>query len=49
MEPHGHFIEYCKMCGKVISQCRCMAKDKETLYGICEECEAKQERRNENT
>ena len=43
MEQHGHFIKYCKVCGRVISQCRCMARDKETLYGICEECESKQE------
>jgi hypothetical protein len=28
----------CKKCGKIISQCRCMAKDKEIEWSICDEC-----------
>ena len=40
--PHNHFIKKCS-CGKVISQCRCMAKDKQVLLeeNGCAECRAK--------
>lgn len=40
--PHNHFIKKCS-CGKVISQCRCMAKDKTVLLeeNGCAECRAK--------
>ena len=34
-----HFIELCKSCGNVISQCRCPSKDKEVRYGLCEVCQ----------
>ena len=37
----GHFIELCKVCRAVISQCRCPAKDKEVKYGLCAQCAAK--------
>jgi len=33
-----HFIKYCKVCGKVMKQCRCPAKDKTIYYGVCDEC-----------
>ena len=40
--PHYHFIKKCS-CGKVISQCRCMAKEKHVLReeNGCAECRAK--------
>jgi hypothetical protein len=38
----SHFIELCKKCGKVISQCRCMAGDKEKRYSVCKECKEKE-------
>jgi len=31
-----HFIEYCRVCHAVVSQCRCPAPDKEIRYGLCE-------------
>ena len=34
----GHFIKYCESCGVVIGQCRCPSKDKEILWGLCEDC-----------
>jgi hypothetical protein len=34
----GHFIERCRHCGGVISQCRCPARDKEVRYGVCATC-----------
>ena len=37
----SHFIEYCKECGNVISQCRCPGPDKEKRYGVCENCRLK--------
>ena len=35
---HGHFIEKCLFCGTIISQCRCMSKDKRIDYSICQQC-----------
>lgn len=34
----SHFIEYCKLCHEVISQCRCPSINKEERWGICGEC-----------
>lgn len=34
----SHFIENCKNCKKVISQCRCPSPDKEQRWGVCESC-----------
>ena len=34
----SHFIKYCEVCKKIMSQCRCMACDKEVLYGLCDDC-----------
>lgn len=33
-----HYIEYCKLCQEVISQCRCPSSDKEVRWGLCCEC-----------
>ena len=33
-----HFIEKCKECEKVISQCRCPDLNKTIRWGICKEC-----------
>lgn len=38
----SHFIELCKICGDVISQCRCPDPRKEKRYGVCEKCAAQQ-------
>jgi hypothetical protein len=37
----GHFKEICKMCGTIISQCRCMDCNKEVTYNICDACKQK--------
>jgi hypothetical protein len=34
----GHFIEKCKVCKKVIAQCRCPSENKEERWSICDEC-----------
>ncbi len=33
-----HFIEICKKCEEIISQCRCPSKDKIKRYSLCETC-----------
>ena len=35
---HEHFIEKCTNCGGVISQCRCIDKNKTIKYSICDKC-----------
>lgn len=35
---HNHFITKCKICGIVISQCRCMSKDKTEILEVCDDC-----------
>jgi hypothetical protein len=37
-----HYIERCKVCGVIISQCRCPSKDKEEWLSICLECAKKE-------
>jgi hypothetical protein len=37
----GHFIEKCKWCGVVISQCRCADLNKPVKFSICGECQSK--------
>jgi hypothetical protein len=39
----GHFKTICTECKTIINQCRCPAKDKTIIYGICKECEEKAE------
>ena len=39
-----HFIIKCRKCDKVITQCRCIAKDKTVRYGDCG-CTPKEEER----
>jgi hypothetical protein len=34
----GHFIRLCKVCGKVICQCRCPDPDKRKEYDVCDDC-----------
>ena len=36
----SHFIEVCKFCGDVITQCRCPDPNKEKRYGVCVNCAA---------
>jgi hypothetical protein len=46
----SHFIEKCRECGAVISQCRCPSKDKEVRFGLCDDCKEatnKEEKREE--
>lgn len=38
MTHAGHYIEKCRHCSKVISQCRCAARDKTVRLGVCAEC-----------
>ncbi len=35
-----HYIEKCRHCDTVISQCRCPSKDKSIRLGECAECTA---------
>lgn len=37
----SHFIEICKLCGDVISQCRCPSPYKVEREGICTKCSNK--------
>ena len=39
-----HFIEKCKECGTVISQCRCMDQNKRVILNTCESCKEKAKR-----
>lgn len=39
---HNHQIKKCSSCDTVISQCRCMDKNKTVIYELCEECKKKQ-------
>lgn len=34
----SHYIKKCKICKKVISQCRCMSCNKTEIFDICNEC-----------
>jgi hypothetical protein len=36
----GHFIEKCKWCGVVISQCRCADPNKSVILSVCKECQS---------
>lgn len=36
--PSNHYVEKCKVCLKVMSQCRCPSTVKATRWGICKEC-----------
>jgi hypothetical protein len=46
----SHFKIVCKICKKIITQCRCPSKDKLTIFEICDECLEKEEkeRKDEN-
>ena len=35
---HGHSKTVCKKCDKIMSTCRCMAKDKTVIYETCDAC-----------
>jgi len=48
MSYTGHSICMCKLCDKVISQCRCFHKEKVITYKVCDECKKKQEEENRN-
>jgi hypothetical protein len=37
-----HFIEKCKECDDIISQCRCHDNNKEIIYTICTNCKLKE-------
>lgn len=34
----GHYIERCKFCNKVMSQCRCIDCNKQVIYSVCTRC-----------
>ena len=34
----GHGITKCKECDRIISQCKCMDKNKPITYSVCSEC-----------
>ena len=44
-----HFIEICKVCGRIISQCRCMSCDKVKKEGICDKCKEADSTRQETS
>ena len=37
----GHFVEKCKECGVVISQCRCFDCNKQLILSVCDKCKEK--------
>ena len=36
-----HYILKCSTCDKVISQCRCMAENKDVKFKVCDDCREK--------
>ena len=34
----NHYIKKCRVCDKIITQCRCPAKDKKVILTVCDEC-----------
>ncbi len=36
-----HYIEECRVCAKIIAQCRCPAKAKTVYFSTCNECKEK--------
>lgn len=40
---HSHHIKKCSSCDKIISQCRCMSKDKTITYELCDKCKDNEE------
>jgi hypothetical protein len=39
---NGHRIVICKLCDRIISQCKCIMHDKPIVNSICEECKEKE-------
>ena len=39
----------CSACDKVISQCRCMAVDKDVKFKVCDDCREKDRTNNSGT
>jgi len=37
-----HKIIVCEKCLEIISQCRCMACNKEVVWDLCDKCKAKE-------
>lgn len=33
-----HFMKQCKVCYKIMGQCRCPSKDKRIIWDLCEDC-----------
>lgn len=45
----SHFKKICKVCNRVIAQCRCMSCDKTIEYDVCDRCrESEYSGENEN-
>lgn len=38
----GHFIENCRVCKKILRQCRCACCNQEQRWTICNDCKAKE-------
>lgn len=36
--PKVHYRKLCRLCRRLIEQCRCIAAGKVTRYGICQRC-----------
>jgi len=41
-EAMGHFRENCRICQKVLRQCRCACCNQEQRWTICADCQAKE-------
>ena len=37
-----HYIERCRICHDVISQCKCSSPNRIQIYGICPKCSGKE-------
>ena len=35
---HGHSKTVCRRCDLIITQCRCMSKDKTVKHDLCRKC-----------
>ena len=38
----GHSKTICKICNEIIKQCKCMDKNKTTIFDICDKCKKEQ-------
>lgn len=38
----SHYVVTCKICGGIISQCRCPSSEKPVTYDVCDNCKKRE-------